>query len=96
MHVRASWRCIPQERGTRRLPSRCPEIVQFIQRCQLELPREDDHSLLQTQARMQRQQDANEFLGKLLCTFDESKRVTLPKLDPKQLSRIEKSLTTAS
>ena len=45
---------------------------------------------------MQRQQDANEFLGKLLCTFDESKRVTLPKLDPKQLSRIEKSLTTAS
>eukprot|EP01047_Picozoa_sp_COSAG01_P060547 COSAG01_NODE_7436_length_3212_cov_8.427241_3_plen_165_part_00 len=53
--------------GLRSLPMRCPEVMHFIARCQDELPREDGHALLQQRAERQRQQDANEFLSKLLC-----------------------------
>jgi hypothetical protein len=53
--------------GLRSLPMRCPDVMHFIARCQDQLPREDGHALLQQRAERQRQQDANEFLSKLLC-----------------------------
>lgn len=55
-----------RQRDADHLSSRCPELNDFIRICERNLPKDDGHALVQSNFRLQDQEDSNEFLNQLL------------------------------
>ena len=55
-----------RQRETDYLRRQCPELNDFIRMCERNLPKDDGHSLVQSNFRRQEQEDSNEYLNQLL------------------------------